>query len=146
MATRTMLAGNRTLTTEAPGEQRTRDEQHARLMEPYPRIDHAVRVPQSNLYNRGPINKLDNARSLPESRYLPGYTQDTFYGEQKRANTPPLGNVDAARTGLTSGQIDRSRRTSELQPVSDARVSSGKLFSSLLLKTERSPKMSHLSL
>jgi hypothetical protein len=146
MATRTLLAGNRTLTTEACEEQRTGEEQHARLMEPYLRIDHAVRAPQSSLYTRGPVNKLDDARLLPESRYPLGYTQNTVYGEQKRATTTPLGNVDAARTGPTSGQIDQSRRTSELQPISDARVSSGKLFGSLSLKTEWSPQMSQLSL
>jgi hypothetical protein len=136
MTTRTMLAGNRSLTTEA------REEQHARLTEPYVRIDHAVRTPQADSYTRGPVDKLNDDRLLLESRYLPGHTQDTLYGEQKRANTIPLGDVDGVRAGLISGQIDQSRRTSELRPFSDARVSSGKLFGPLSLKTERYPQMS----
>jgi len=122
MATRTLLAGNRTLTTEG------REEQHARLMEPYRRIDHSVHPPQPNMYTRGPVNRLDDARLLPESRYPPDYTQKTLYGQQNAVLPSHLGGFDGARTGSVSGQIDQSRRTSELQSISDARMSSGELF------------------
>jgi hypothetical protein len=55
------------------------------------------------------------------------YTQNTFYGQQKTAMTSRLGGVDEIRTGPVSGQIDQSRRTSELQPIFDARPSGGEL-------------------
>ena len=119
MATRTLLAGNRTSTTDG------REEHHARLMEPYRRIEHGVHVPQPNLYTRVPVNRLDDTRLLPESRYPLDYTQNTSYGQQKVAMTSRLGGVDETRTGSTSGQIDQSRRTSELQPILDARASGG---------------------
>lgn len=119
MATRTLLAGNRTLTMEG------REEQHARLTEPYRRIDHGYHAPQANLHFKGPANKLENIRSLPDSRYLPDYMHNSLYGQQSSAITSPLGSVDDARTGSISSQVDQSRRTSELQPTSDARISSG---------------------
>ena len=126
MATRTLLAGNRTFTTEG-GE-----EQHARLMEPYRRIEHGVHAPQSNLYTRAPVDRLDDTRLLPESRYPLDYTQNTSYGQQKTAMISCLGGVNENRTGPITGQIDQSRRTSELQPTSDARPSAGELFCSSL--------------
>jgi len=123
MATRTLLAGNRTFTA-AEG----REEQHARLMEPYRRIEQGVHAPQTDLYTRAPVNRLDDTRLHPESRYPLDYTQNTSYGQQKTVMTSRLGGVDEIRTGPMSGQIDQSRRTSELQPNSDARIPGGELF------------------
>lgn len=122
MATRTLLAGNKTFTTEG------REEQHARLMEPHLRIEHGVHAPQSNLYTRAPVNRLDDTRLHSESRYPLNYTQDTSYGQQKTAMTSRPGGVDEIRTGPIFGQIDQSRRTSELQPISDAPISGSDLF------------------
>ncbi|GAB7326316.1 hypothetical protein MBLNU13_g10288t2 [Cladosporium sp. NU13] len=117
MATRTLLAGDRSLTTEGRGEQ------HARLIEPYRRIEHGVYAQQANPYTRGPVNRLDDTRLLPESRYPLDYAQNTPYGQQKTAMTSGFGSTDDTRAGPMSGQIDQSRRTSELQPISDARIS-----------------------
>lgn len=119
MATRTLLAGNRTFTTEG------RAEQPARLKEPYRQTEHGVHAPQANIYTRGPVNRLDETRLLPESRYPLDYTQNTAYGQQKTAMTSRLGGVDETRTGSVSGQVDQSRRTSELLPITDARISGG---------------------
>ena len=124
MATRTLLAGNRSPTTEG------RREQHSRGMEPYRQIEHGVYAQQANPYTRGPVNRLDDASLLPESRYPLDYTQNTSYGPQKMAMTSCL---DETRTGSVSSQIHQSRRTSELQPISDARIPSGELFCSPLL-------------
>lgn len=126
MATRTLLAGNRTLTTDG------REEQHARLMEPYRRIDDSVHASQSNIYTGGPANRLDDTRLRAESRYPSDHTQKTLYAHQNAVLPAHLGGVDYARTGSISGQIDQSRRTSELQSISDARMSSGELFFNLL--------------
>jgi len=122
MATRTLLAGSRPLTTEG------RNEHHARLVEPYRRIDAGFYVPQANLLIKGPANKQENIKLLPESRYLPDYMQNTLHGRQNSETTSPLGSVDGARTGSMSSQIDQSRRTSELQPTSDARIFNGEWF------------------
>jgi hypothetical protein len=122
VATRTLLAGTRTLNTEG------HDEHHTRLVEPHRRIDHGIYAPQANLYMKSTANKPENIRLLPESRYLPDYLQNTPYGQQNSAITSPLGSVDGARTGSMSSQMDQSRRTSELQPTSDARISSGECF------------------
>lgn len=122
MATRTLLAGDRTLTPES------REEQHARLMEPYRRIDHGLHMTQANTYNRGPANRMDDTRLLPESRYSSNYSQKPFYGQLNTTITYPLGSVDEARTGSISDQINRTRRTSELQSNSNARAANGKLF------------------
>jgi hypothetical protein len=122
MATRTLLAGTRPLTTEGYNEQR------ARFMESHRRIDHGFHVPQANLHIKGPANKPENIKLLPESRYLPDYMQNTLHGRQNSATTSPLGSVDGARTGSMSSQIDQSRRTSEIQPTSDARIFNGEWF------------------
>jgi hypothetical protein len=122
MATRTLLAENRTLATDG------REEQHARVMEPYRRIDHGLHMPQANTHNRGPANRLDDTISFPESRYSFDYSQKPFHGQPNTTITYPLGSVDGARTLSISDQIDRSRRTSELQSNSNARASNGKLF------------------
>lgn len=119
MATRTLLAGNRPFTMDGHEERR------ARLMEPYRRIDHGFHVPQANLHIRDPTNNSGNTRLLSEPRYLSDYTPNTLYGQQTSAITSPLGSVDEARTGSISDHIDQSRRTSELQPTSDARTSNG---------------------
>jgi hypothetical protein len=122
MATRTLLAENRTLATDG------REEQHARVMEPYHRIDHGLHMPQANTYNRGPANRLDDTRSFSESNYISGYSQKQLHGQPNTTITYPLGSVDGARTLSISDQIDRSRRTSELQSNSNARASNGRLF------------------
>ena len=131
MATRTLLAGNRTFTTEGRGEQ------HARLMEPSRRKEHGVHAPQANLYTRGPVNRLDETTLLPESRYPLDYTQNTSYGQQRTAMASRLGGVDETRTGSASGQLDQSRRTSELQPVTDARISGGEWHCSPLFDKKK---------
>ena len=133
MATRTLLAGTRTVTAEA------REERHTRLMEPYLRIDHSVHAPQPNTYIRGPVNRLDDTRSFPESRYPSDHTQKALYGQQNALLTSHIGGVDGARTGSMSGQIDQSRRTSELQPISDARISSGELLELLFSDSRKFP-------
>lgn len=119
MATRTLLAGNRTLTTES------REEHHARLMEPHRRIDQGVQMPQANLYIGGPADKLDDAGLRPELRHLPDHAQNTLYGKQNTNLAYPLGNVNGARTGSIPDQMDQSRRTSELQPISGTRIIGG---------------------
>jgi len=70
---------------------------------------------------------MDDARLLPESRYYSDYSQKPFHGQPNTTITYPLGSVDGDRTGSISDQIDRSRRTSELQSNSNARASNGKL-------------------
>ena len=136
MATRTLLAGNKTFTTEG------REEQLARLMEPHLRIEHGVHAPQSNLYTRAPVNRLDDTRSHQESRYPLDYTQNTSYGQQKTAMTSRPGGVDEIRTGPIFGHIDQSRRTSELQQMSDAPVSGSELFYCPLFDDKHVPPLS----
>lgn len=132
MATRTLLAGNRTLATD------DHEEQHARLMEPYRRIDHSVHAPQPNIYTGGPANRLDDTTLRAESRYPSDHTQKTLYAHQNAVLPAHFGGVDYSRTGSISGQIDQSRRTSELQSISDARMSSGESFNIFQLKAETS--------
>ena len=131
MATRTLLAGNRTFTTEGRGEQ------HVRLMEPSRRTEHGVHAPQANLYTRDPVNRPDETILLPESRYPLDYTQNSSYGQQRTAMASRLGGVDETRTGSASGQLDQSRRTSELQPVTDARISGGEWHCSPLFDKKK---------
>jgi hypothetical protein len=114
MATRTLLAESRTSVSD------DHEGQRARVLEPYRRIDHEIHSSIPSLHLRGPTAQSHDKRLLSESRYFPEHMASP-YGPQ-HASISTLGNFDGVRTGSMSVY---SRRTSELQPTSDARVSNG---------------------
>lgn len=119
MATQTLLSRNRIPSTDG------HEDQHARLLEPHRRIDQGIHMPHANLHIRGPTNIPDNNRLLSESRLFPDHMTNALYRPQNTSITSPPSHFDETRTGSMSDHVDHSRRTSELQPTSDARTSNG---------------------
>jgi hypothetical protein len=117
MATRTLLTGNHSSTTD-----RRREDQRVRLTGPYRRIDHGFRA---NLHIPAPERRSDKIPPLAASRHFSDHRSNPPYGQRDTSITSPLGDVDETRTGSISDQADQSRRVSELQPTFDARNPNG---------------------